>query len=80
MSTKIYFLDSYFNMTSGGGLIRSLGGWSIVKAMRNSGLKEKSDARILGSGAFVTQVIKHAEEKVKYQLPAVELQKTSKKR
>jgi REP element-mobilizing transposase RayT len=60
---------------TGGGLIRSMGGWSIVKAMRNSGIKEESDARILGSGEFVSELIKHAEEKVKYQLPAMELQK-----
>ena len=63
---------------TGGGLIRSMGGWSIVKAMRNSGIKEKSDERILGSGEFVTEVIKQAEEKVKYQLPAMELQKSIK--
>ena len=43
---------------TGGGLIRSMGGWSIVKAMRNSGIKEKSDERILGSGKFVSEVIK----------------------
>ncbi len=60
---------------TGGGLIRSMGGWSIVKAMRNSGIKEESDARILGSAEFVSKLIKHAEEKVKYQLPAMELQK-----
>ena len=60
---------------TGGGLIRSMGGWSIVKAMRASGLKEESDARILGSGEFVSELIKHAEDKVKHQLPAVELQK-----
>jgi len=63
---------------TGGGLIRSMGGWSIVKAMRNSDVKEESDARILGSGAFVSEVIKHAEEKIKYQLPAMELQKSIK--
>jgi len=55
-----------------------MGGWSIVKAMRNSGIKEESDERILGSGAFVSEVIKHAEEKIKYQLPAMELQKSIK--
>ena len=60
---------------TGGGLIRSMGGWSIVKAMGNSGLKEESDARILGSGEFVSDLIKHAEEKVKYQLPPMELRK-----
>ena len=52
-----------------------MGGWSVVKAMRTSDIKEESDARILGSGEFVSEVIKHAEEKVKYQLPAMELQK-----
>jgi len=61
---------------TGGGLIRSVGGWSVVKSMRNSGIKEESDARILGSGEFVSAAIKHAAEKVKYQLPAVELQKS----
>ncbi len=60
---------------TGGGLIRSMGGWSIVKAMRSSGLKEESDARILGSGEFVSDLIKQAEENVKYQLPAIKLQK-----
>ena len=30
---------------------------------------------ILGSGEFVTEVIQHAEEKVKHQLPAIKLQK-----
>ena len=63
---------------TGGGLIRSMGGWSVVKAMRKSGVKEESDDRILGSGEFVSEVIKHAEEKVKYQLPAMELQKSIK--
>ena len=43
--------------------------------MRNSGIKEESDARIIGSRGFVSELIKHAEEKIKYQLPAVELQK-----
>ena len=63
---------------TGGGLIRSMGGWSIVKAMRNSGMKEEGDERILGSGEFVSEAIKHAAEKIKYQLPAVELQKSIK--
>ena len=52
----------------GGGLIRSLGGWSAVKAIRRSGAEEKGDARILGSGEFVTQVIKEADGQVRYQL------------
>ena len=48
------------------------------KTTRNSGIKEESDARIFDSGAFVSEVIKHAEEKVKYQLLVVELQKSIK--
>ena len=56
----------------GGGLIRSLGGWSAVKAMRRSGDRELSDDRILGSGEFVEQIIKEADAKIKYQLPVKE--------
>ncbi len=56
----------------GGGLIRSLGGWSAVKAMRLSGDREWSDDRILGSGEFVERIIKEAEAKIKYQLPVKE--------
>ena len=48
---------------SGGGLVRSLGGWSNVLSMRRKGQKEEVDERILGSGDFVHQVIKEAEEK-----------------
>lgn len=46
----------------GGGLIRSQGGWSEVKAMRQRGLREKSDERILGSGKFVDQLIKKSDK------------------
>jgi hypothetical protein len=56
----------------GGGLIRSLGGWSAVKAMRRSGDRELCDDRILGSGEFVELIIKEADAKIKYQLPAKE--------
>jgi REP element-mobilizing transposase RayT len=56
----------------GGGLIRSLGGWSAVKAVRRSVDRELSDERILGSGEFVKQVIKEAESQIKYQLPVKE--------
>jgi putative transposase len=41
----------------GGGLVRSLGGWSIVKAIREAGVMELSDDRILGSGEFVQKLI-----------------------
>ena len=53
----------------GGGLIRSLGGWSAVKALRRSGDRQLSDSRILGSGEFVERIIKEAETQIKYQLP-----------
>jgi len=59
----------------GGGLIRSLGGWSVVKSLRKSGLFEKGDERILGSGDFVENIIQQADEKIKHQLPAEALKK-----
>jgi len=51
----------------GGGLIRSMGGWSQVVSMRKLGHKERSDERILGSGDFVNEVIDEADRKVRYQ-------------
>ena len=53
---------------SGGGLVRSLGGWSHVLSMRRKGRKEETDERILGSGDFVHQVIKEVENKALRQL------------
>ena len=49
----------------GGGLIRSLGGWSQVLSLRRVGSKIFSDDRILGSSEFVKNVIADAEEKAK---------------
>jgi putative transposase len=40
----------------GGGLVRSLGGWSEVLAMRRRGKKPASDQRILGDSAFVKAI------------------------
>lgn len=57
----------------GGGLIRSQGGWSTVKAMRRFGSTEKSDERILGSGKFVETVLNQADERIRYQFPSGEL-------
>ena len=51
----------------GGGLIRSQGGWSAVKTMRRLGIMEKGDERILGSGEFVENMMKQADEKIKSQ-------------
>jgi putative transposase len=63
----------------GGGLIRSQGGWSAVKAMRRSGDEEKGDERILGGGEFVERLLAEAEEKVRRQLPTRELEKHANK-
>jgi len=58
---------SYFGLT-GGGLIRSKGGWSQVVSARRSGQKEEYDERILGSGDFVSAALKEAEERTRLQL------------
>jgi putative transposase len=47
----------------GGGLLRSQGGWTGVKALRESGDYQKGDERILGQGAFVEQVLTEAGER-----------------
>ncbi|MEW6326671.1 MAG: transposase [Thermodesulfobacteriota bacterium] len=53
---------------TGGGLIRSLGGWSQVVSMHRKGHREASDERVLGSGDFVSAILKEAEEREKRQL------------
>lgn len=60
---------------TGGGLIRSMGGWSVVKSLRKNGVSEKGDERILGSSEFVLELLKQAEENVKYQLSPKDLKK-----
>jgi REP element-mobilizing transposase RayT len=62
----------------GGGLIRSVGGWSAVKALRRSDTHEAADDRILGSSKFVEQVIRESEKRLKYQFPDGALLKKSK--
>ncbi|MDZ7579938.1 MAG: hypothetical protein U5R30_04775 [Deltaproteobacteria bacterium] len=48
----------------GGGLIRSLGGWSEVKKMRLKGMDRiKGDERILGDSDFVLSVLSQANER-----------------
>lgn len=56
----------------GGGLIRSAGGWSAVKAMRRGIDRMKGGERILGDGQFVESVLKTAQENLenKYKLKA----------
>ena len=51
----------------GGGLVRSMGGWSAVKALRRAGEREQFDDRILGSGEFVERIIKEADARIKHQ-------------
>jgi len=47
---------------TGGGLIRSVGGWAKLKALRKMGAYQKGDERILGDGDFVESVLAQAEE------------------
>ena len=46
----------------GGGLVRGVGGWSAVKALRKAKSYQKGDERILGDGDFVKQVLAEANE------------------
>ena len=46
----------------GGGLIRSLGGWSQVLSLRRKGLRMAADDRVLGDGAFVEQIWSESAE------------------
>jgi len=52
----------------GGGLVRSLGGWSKVLSLRNRGEETEHDSRILGGGDFVQAVIREAEEAIARQV------------
>ena len=52
----------------GGGLVRSLGGWSQVLSLRRENERVLADERILGTGDFVQKVISEADERIKYQL------------
>jgi hypothetical protein len=57
---------------TGGGLLRSHGGWTGVKLLKETGNYQKGDERILGDGQFVKEVLEKAEEKFKekYQFKA----------
>ena len=60
------------NDLTGGGLIRSAGGWQVVKELKELKIHMKSDERILGDGDFVSDIISRSEEtlKKKYKLKA----------
>jgi putative transposase len=67
------FISACFSMGQlpqlvGGGLVRSLGGWSKVASLRQHGAPEKGDGRILGSSAFVMTVLGETEEKQRRQV------------
>jgi hypothetical protein len=53
----------------GGGLVRSQGGWSVVKSLRRRGDRVKGDERILGSSDFVLELLTQATYRVARQLP-----------
>jgi len=66
---------------TGGGLVRSVGGWQSLNAMRKAKIWQKSDERILGDGDFVEQVLSSAQEQLnhKYLLHArgIDLEKVA---
>lgn len=47
----------------GGGLIRSLGGWSQVLSLRRKGIKIAFDERVLGGDDFIERLLSEAEER-----------------
>ena len=57
---------------TGGGLLRSIGGWTVLKGLRKAGIRVKGDERILGDSDFTENVLKAAEEELeeKYDLKA----------
>jgi REP element-mobilizing transposase RayT len=57
---------------TGGGLIRSVGGWSALESLRRMNVHFKSDERVLGDSDFVDTVLKTAGEAMerKYRLKA----------
>ncbi|MEN6441405.1 MAG: transposase, partial [Syntrophobacter sp.] len=52
---------------TGGGLVRSAGGWRAVEALRKARTHQKSDERILGDGDFVDEVLAKANERLQQQ-------------
>ena len=51
---------------TGGGLVRSNGGWAKVKKNRKAGEWQRGDERILGDSNFVEQVLKEAQEQLNH--------------
>ena len=57
---------------TGGGLLRSVGGWAALSALRGDAVRVKGDERILGDSDFVEAVLKEANEQLdrRYRLKA----------
>ena len=57
---------------TGGGLVRSMGGWAALRTLRNEPVRVKGDKRILGDSDFVEAVLKEADEQLerRYRLEA----------
>jgi REP element-mobilizing transposase RayT len=53
---------------TGGGLVRSAGGWSQVLSLRKKVAKTACDDRILGGGNFVEQLLNEADDREKQSL------------
>ena len=86
---KVYFISRDFvskgvalgrrSELVGGGLVRSMGEWSVVKSIRGQAGRELSDERKLGSGEFVRQVIEEADQRITYQVSLEERIKQAEK-
>ena len=48
----------------GGGLVRSLGGWTRAGNLRDKGNRSKGDERILGDGDFVENILSQCQERM----------------
>ena len=63
---------------TGGGLVRSAGGWQQLSSLRQVDAHLKSDERILGDSEFVETVLKEAEERLEaasvYRLQGLDLE------
>lgn len=49
---------------TGAGLLRSIGGWGVLKSMRRMKIHIKGDERILGDSDFVEKVLSKASEQM----------------
>jgi putative transposase len=72
-----WFLKGRRPDLTGGGLVRSAGGWRAVKEAYRDGVRLTSDERILGSSDFVEMTLRGAGEaydrKMKLQLAGIDL-------